>query len=217
MSRPGPTDAAAGRAPRALGAKGEATRQRLLAAAEEIFSVRGYHTASISDITREAGVAQGTFYLYFDSKLAVFQAVVRGISHQLRRATTEAIQAVSDRREAERRGIEAFFQFLQERPNIYRVLREAEFVDPELFQWYYSHMAEGYQRRLAEAQALGQVRQADPEVLAWCLMGISHMLGLRYVVWDGGGADLAHVMQTAMDFLNAGINPEPGRGGDPTR
>lgn len=207
MSRPAPSDPATGRAQRALGAKGEATRQRLLAAAEEVFSASGYHAASIADITRAAGVAQGTFYLYFDSKLAVFQAVVRGISHQLRRATTEAISGVSDRREAERRGIEAFFRFLKERPNIYRVLREAEFVDPDLFRWYYSHMAEGYERRLAEAQGLGQIRQTDPEVLAWCLMGLSHMLGLRYVLWDGGKADLDQVLERAMDFLNHGIDP----------
>ncbi len=207
MSRPGPADTAPDRPQRALGAKGEATRERLLRAAEEVFSIHGYHAASITDITRLAGVAQGTFYLYYDSKLTVFQAVVRGISHELRRTTSEAISGVSDRREAERRGIEAFFRFLRERKNIYRVLREAEFVDPELFQWYYGHMAEGYERRLREAQGLGQVRQVEPEVLAWCIMGLAHMLGLRYVVW-AEDADLDKVLRTAMDFLNHGISPD---------
>ena len=48
------------------------------AAAE--FGERGFHEASISAITRRAGVALGSFYTYFDSKDAVFRALVRDMS-----------------------------------------------------------------------------------------------------------------------------------------
>ncbi len=55
--------------PRSLGprpapprtARGEATRQRLLDAAERLFGTRGFHDTSIVEITREAGVGHGTF------------------------------------------------------------------------------------------------------------------------------------------------------------
>ncbi|HEY6799250.1 MAG TPA: helix-turn-helix domain-containing protein, partial [Agromyces sp.] len=50
-------------------ARGVETRRRLLAAAERVFADHGYHEASVSRITDRAGVGQGTFYLYFDSKL----------------------------------------------------------------------------------------------------------------------------------------------------
>lgn len=197
-----------GRGQRELGAKGEATRQRLMEAAEEIFGTRGYHLTSITDITRRAGVAQGTFYLYFDSKLEIFRALVRDISHRLRRQTTEAIAGASDRREAERRGLQTFFQFLQQHRHLYRLVREAEFVDEELSRWYYQHMAEGYSRRLAEAQALGQVRQMDPEALAWCIMGAAHMLGIRYVLWDEPEA-IDRIFPDVMGFLANGFAPGP--------
>src|SRR6266571_5021245 len=49
-------------------ARGEATRRRILDAAEEVFGEFGYYEASISEITRRAGIAQGTFYIYFHSK-----------------------------------------------------------------------------------------------------------------------------------------------------
>lgn len=200
---------AQGRGQRPLGAKGEATRQRLLAAAEELFGTKGYHATSITDITRQAGVAQGTFYLYFDSKLDIFRAVVRNISQELRRTTTAAIAGARDRREAERLGLAAFLNFIKERRNIYKVVREAEFVDEELFRWYYRSIAEGYRRRLAEAQAAGQIRPLDPEALAWCLMGVAHMVGLRYVLWEPDGDAVDQVFAHVVEFLNRGFQPDP--------
>ena len=61
---------------RPLTKRGEATRRRLLEAAEDVFADLGYHDASIVKITERAHVALGTFYLYFDSKQAIFEALV---------------------------------------------------------------------------------------------------------------------------------------------
>lgn len=47
-------------------------RTRLLDAARRVFGRKGYHPATVDDITREAGVAKGTFYLYFPEKPAIF-------------------------------------------------------------------------------------------------------------------------------------------------
>lgn len=204
------TDEVKGRGQRTLGAKGEATRQRIMEAAEEVFGTRGFHESSITDITQKAGVAQGTFYLYFESKLELFREVVREISKQLRRATTAAIAGISDRREAEREGLKAFFAFLQAHRRIYKVVREAEFVDEELFRWYYQRMAEGYTRRLHTAQSLGQINaELEAEALAWSIMGIAHMLGIRYVLWEEDQERIEAVLAEVMRFMNRGF--EPGR------
>ena len=48
--------------------RGQRTRNKLLDAAEQVFGEQGYEKASIVEITRTAGVAQGTFYVYFESK-----------------------------------------------------------------------------------------------------------------------------------------------------
>jgi AcrR family transcriptional regulator len=61
---------------RELSRKGAATRRRLIDAAEKCFAESGYHDASVVKITEAAGVAQGTFYLYFSSKKEIFDELV---------------------------------------------------------------------------------------------------------------------------------------------
>lgn len=51
-------------------------RALLLQCALEVFAEKGYHAASITDIIKRAGVARGTFYLYFESKRAVFEELI---------------------------------------------------------------------------------------------------------------------------------------------
>jgi AcrR family transcriptional regulator len=54
----------------------EERRAHLLGCALEVFAEKGYHQASISDIIKRAGVARGTFYLYFESKRSVFDQLL---------------------------------------------------------------------------------------------------------------------------------------------
>jgi len=185
--------------------RGKRTRQLLLESAEAAFGSRGYFEASIGDITRRAGVAQGTFYVYFPSKRAIFSELVRERSRDLRRSVQEAVAGLTDRREIERAGFIAFFKFIRRHPAMYRIVRQAEFVDPGLFRWYYRRFAEGYVKGLRDAMRLGQIRRLDPEVLAYCLMGIGDFLGMRWVLWEKNGVRPA-VMDTMMDFMLRGID-----------
>ena len=59
--------------------KGQARKAHLLAAARTVFERRGFLDTRVADIVAEANVAQGTFYTYFDSKEAVFQAVAHAV------------------------------------------------------------------------------------------------------------------------------------------
>ena len=51
-------------------------RQQILNVARDVFAKRGYHAAKIEDIVAAAGVARGTFYLYFEDKRAIFEEIV---------------------------------------------------------------------------------------------------------------------------------------------
>ncbi len=75
---------------RRLQARGARTRAKLLAAAQDVFTDLGYHEASIVKITEAAGVAQGTFYLYFGSKQDVFEEVVLDLNRRVRHYVNEA-------------------------------------------------------------------------------------------------------------------------------
>lgn len=183
--------------------KGERTRARLVAAAEEVFGEGTYDEASIVEITRRAGVSQGTFYLYFPSKLEIFREVVRDLGHQLRTRLALGVEGLTTRAEIERRGLEAFFSFVKERPELYRIIRQSEFVDRDSFKAHYLRLAEGYQAGLAKAMKAGEVRQMDPEVLAYCLMGVSEILGMRWLLWEqtGNGGMPQEIVDDVVTFI----------------
>lgn len=170
---------------RPLTKRGEATRRRLLEAAEVVFAEQGYHEASIVKITERAGIGLGTFYLYFDSKQSIFEALVIDLNRRVRHSMSEAMEGASSRVEAERAGFAGFFRFTAEHPALYRVVREAEFVSPEVLRLHYTRIVEGYEAGLRDAQDVGDVDPAlDPAITAWALMGMGELIGMRFLLWE---------------------------------
>ncbi|OYX39445.1 MULTISPECIES: TetR/AcrR family transcriptional regulator [unclassified Sphingomonas] len=174
--------ASAGKAPRTD--RGRKTLRAILDAAAIEFGEQGFHETSISGITRRAGVALGSFYTYFDSKDAVFRALVRDMSDQVRDHVTPHIRAAPNQIAAERAGLHSFIEFVRGHKEIYRIIDESEFVDPESFRAHYATTAERITQRLQAAAARGEVRGDVSEVHAWAIMGMNVFLGLRYGVWD---------------------------------
>lgn len=209
-------------------ARGSATRQRILEAAEQVFADVGYTEASIVRITEQAGVGQGTFYLYFESKLQVFEELVEDLNRRVRHAMSEAAAGATSRLEAERLGFKGFFEFTAAHPALYRVVREAEFVSPRALRAHYTRIVEGYIEGLSKAHDAGEVT-ADPTVAAWMLMGIGEMIGMRWVLWGDrteaddpsspleGATDLVppHVFDEMMRFIRSGLGgaPQPDQEG----
>lgn len=171
-----------GRPPRR--SKGAETRHRLLESAEKIFAALGYHEASIVKITEAAGVAQGTFYLYFQSKHQIFDEVVADLNHRVRQAMSEASSAAPTRLEAERRGFAAFFRFTAEHPSLYQVMRQAEFVSPHAVRQHYERIIAGYLPSLRRAMESGEIAECDPLVLAWTLSAVGEAVGMRWILWE---------------------------------
>lgn len=169
-------------------ARGTRTRAKLLEAAETVFAEAGYSDASIVRITETAGVAQGTFYLYFSSKLEIFEELVEDLNRRVRHAMTEASAGATTRIESERAGFRGFFEFTAAHPALYRIVREAEFVSPHALRMHYTRIVDGYISGLTTAQEHGEVGDIDPAIVAWILMGIGEMVGMRWVLWGKGDA-----------------------------
>ena len=205
-------------------ARGEETKRKLIEAAEQVFSRVGYADASISRITDAAGIGQGTFYLYFDSKLQIFDELVEDLNHRVRLAMSAASAATENRIDSERAGFRAFFQFTADHPALYRVIREAEFVSPGALRLHYTRIVEGYISGLRAAGAAGEISDIDPTVAAWALMGIGEMIGMRWVLWgdeasggeagEGAAADPfasgtravpEHVFEQMMRFIEGAL------------
>jgi len=174
--------ASAGKEPRT--ARGRRTLRAILDAAAAEFGEKGFHEGSISGITRRAGVALGSFYTYFDSKDDVFRALVRDMSEQVREHVAPVLRAAPDQIAAERAGLLAFIRFARAHKEIYRIIDEAEFVDPDSFRMHYATTAERIGRRLRAAADRGEIRPDVSEIHAWAIMGMNVFLGLRYSVWE---------------------------------
>lgn len=196
--------------PRPATRRGEATLRRLLDAAEREFGEHGFHAASVSAITARAKVSQGTFYIYFPGKDAIYVAVVREIGHALRKHMALAAVQGATPMDAQRAGLEAFLAFVQQHPGMYRIVQEAQFVDEAVFREYYERLAEGFARSLQRNAAAGAFAPGDAQVRAWAIMGLGHFLGLRYCLWQQRLPDPG-VMDAAMDFIGQGMAPRPGK------
>jgi AcrR family transcriptional regulator len=188
-------------------ARGEKTRRRILDAALAEFGSRGFADTGIIEITARAKVALGTFYTYFDSKEEVFRALVRDMSEQVRLAVAPALAEGRGTLDGEKRALAAFIAFVQSHQQVYRIIDEAEFVDPEGFRLHYETTAARIADRLREGVESGLLARAegklDAEVRAWAVMGMNVFLGLRFGVW--GNEDGEEVAAAANRLLEEGL------------
>lgn len=109
--------------------------------------------------------------------------------------------------DVEREGFKAFFDYVCQNKNLYRIIREAESVDLELFIEHYRKIAEGYIKGLKVAMNEGQIRTIEPETVAYCLMGMAEFLGMRWVLWENKLPPKKEV-DAMMDFVFYGIAPK---------
>ena len=197
--------ASEGKAPRT--ARGHRTLRKILDAALEEFGEKGFSEGSIVGITSRARVALGTFYTYFDSKEAVFQELVRDMSAQVRDHVAPVLSEATDTLDGESRALESFLAFVQTHRQVYRIIDEAEFVDPEGFRKHYVTTAERIAARLQAGKDKGEVAAMDSplatEVEAWAIMGMNVFLGLRFGVWGEGSPP--EVTRVANRLLQQGL------------
>lgn len=184
--------------------RGRRTLRKLLDAAAVEFGENGFHAASITGITKRAGTALGSFYTYFDSKDEIFRALVNDLSGKVREAARHARQPDLPALEVERRSLAGFLRFAKENKEIYRIIDESEFVDPEGFRQHYQNTARRIHERLSEGIMKGQLRTDLGEAHAWAIMGMNVFLGLRYSVWSED-ADADTIAEFGNSILRDGI------------
>ena len=185
--------------------RGRRTQRAILDAAAAEFGEKGFHESSIVSITIRAGVALGSFYTYFESKEALFKALVQDMSARVRDHVAPVLaERPRPGVEAEGAALEAFLVFAREHKEIYRIIDEAEFVAPEDWRAHYLNTARRIAERLTAAYGRGELAVEPSEVHAWAIMGMNVFLGLRFGVMDGS-ADLGEVAKAANALLKDGL------------
>lgn len=191
--------------------RGRETLNRILSAAAQVFYEKGYHSASINDITRMAGVASGTFYVYFDGKYTLYKFLLLQCSHMIRKHLHQATKNCKTRHEVERVGMQAWLEFVQKNPYVYHIIWESLYIDKQLFQDYYENFCSAYMQGVEAGKQAGEIRpEIDSEVLAYTLMGASNFLGLNWCLFKDHGVDMSKVTESFMHIITGGIFTESG-------
>jgi AcrR family transcriptional regulator len=183
-------------------ARGEATRQRLVAAARELFGERGYEDTSIEEVLVASGVARGALYHHFQSKAELFDAVAEAVFGEVASLTDEAARDGATPLERLRAGARAWLEIACDRAVQRIVLLDA----PRVLGW-------ARWRALDEQHSLGDLRASvrrlaregrlpseQEEILARMLLAALNEAALFITDADGEAAAL-EAARAAVDVL----------------
>jgi AcrR family transcriptional regulator len=184
--------------------------EEILSAAFRIFSIKGYHNATVDDIAQEAGISKGTCYQYFTGKEDIFIATME---RTLATLLTEAEAAAGETRDAlTRLGIEGL-TFISKYSNLQfmfmGMISEALGGNERLKKKaaeVFGKVAEFLSRDIERGIAEGVFRPTDPTTVAYALLGIAEVVGNRYVVEED--FDVLSFFINLMDFLQHGLYKE---------
>ena len=141
--------------------RGQATRERVLTAAEALFRDAGYDSASMSDVAKSAGVGVGTLYHHFPDKRALLLELIDRIGDRVavQRKSELALEAFlgDDPRAAISRWLQRAHARLRSRPSLYLVMLDLAARDAEVARRY-RRVEEAAIERLADLIELAQRR-----------------------------------------------------------
>lgn len=161
-------------------------RQQILQNARDVFAKRGYHAAKIDDIVAAAGVARGTFYLYFEDKRAIFEEIIDRMFARIGTAIVRVDTEHPTRTVGEqvRDNIRAIVHTLLEDPATTKILlSDAVGLDPTFDRKllsFYEETGRLLESSLADGQSRGIVASGDTRMFA--IMTLGAMKELLYHV-----------------------------------
>lgn len=177
---------------------------KLIEAAEELFTTKGFYQTSISDICKSAKTAVGTFYIYFESKTDIYHYMMDSYEKEIKLRLADAIKNCATRYEKEREGIKCFIKYAVENPNVYNIIWGSLSVDRQLFINYYESFAKSYTKALVTDSE--EITTNDATTVAYMLMGLSNFLGLHAMFENMSDEAIDKLVdETLMPALSNGI------------
>jgi AcrR family transcriptional regulator len=191
-------------------AKREERRQQILLCARDAFAEKGYQAVTVDDVVARADIARGTFYLYFDDKRAVLDALVDDFLARIGACIVgiDIAHAQDSPREQLRQNVERIVGMALSDPAMLKVaLRDATGLDPAFdakIRSFYDALRKLLGESLDEGQQNGIVRKGDREVMVSIGLG-----GLKELVLDAVTGELRRTPEQLVDelmrFLDSGL------------
>jgi len=191
----------------------ERRRERILAAAKRVFAKHGYHATTMADVAKAARLSYGLLYWYYDSKDALFHALMDSEELALRRHIDAAVaenDGGTDSETAFRTSVRATFEFFESDRDAVKLLFRDSFVLGDSFDRHLAGIYEGFigeiEHTIAAGQAAGLVIDAPPRMIAFSVAALISQLALRRLTTDDG-VPASVVADFVVSLLLDGLRP----------
>ncbi len=189
-------------------------RDEIMAAAKKVFARKGFHATTIADIAKEAGLAYGSIYWYFDSKDDLFHALMAVEEYALRTHVAVALAAIGARPESGeapfRTAVQATFEFFEaDKATVKLLLRDAYALGDRFEKQLggiYERFVGDIETVIVAAQKRGDVVVAPPRMVAYTLAALIGQLAHRRLTTDDG-VTAAEVADFVVSLVLNGLRP----------
>ena len=192
------------------------TRDQLMLSAAHLVGEHGYRDTSVQRITADAGVAQGTFYLYFSSRQALFDVLLPHFGLQMLEAVRSRVAGASGFFKIEEIGVRAVLDYLTEHAWFWRLLNEAAAEAPLAWARHHEEVIRRYLKFLKRAQANGELvsyAETEIETLAQLLVAARDYIYRCQLIQHRPGKPIPDsVIRTYRQFIEHGLGrrePDP--------
>lgn len=186
-------------------------RRQILSAAKVVFAEAGYHGASIHAIIERAQIARGTFYLYFESKAAVFDSILDQAMGDLR-ARLHRIEvgqpgAPPPQDQLRDQVIATLEYIVNDRPLATLLLSAGHTPDvdaSERLDMFFTEVRDLLRRALETGMEIGLVRKCQPELVAAAMLGMTRGV-IELLVRQPGTAPVHDVVREMLQVALRGV------------
>jgi TetR/AcrR family transcriptional regulator len=158
-------------------AEAPATARRILAAAEQHFAAQGMAGARTDEIAADAHANKAMLYYYFGSKRRLHRAVLENLLRQLRTRVYGPPARQASPREALRRYVTGYFDFLASHPNYPRLVHREAMEATRNFDWIVREYLRPFHRQVAsaieEGIAAGEFRRVNVDHMVFSILGMT--------------------------------------------
>jgi AcrR family transcriptional regulator len=168
-------------------------RTDILAAAKKVFARKGYHATTIADIAKAAKLSYGSIYWYFDSKDALFHALMEAEGQALRDHVTEAMLTTPARGSPDapfRAAVQTTFEFFEADRALVKLLFRDSYALGDRFEKHLFGIFEAFisdiEKIVADAQQRGLIIEAPPRMVACSVAALVGQIAHRRLVTDDG-------------------------------
>lgn len=193
--------------------KNTGMKRRLLDAAEIVFNDKGYQGARVSDIVGQAGVAQGSFYLHFDNKKAVYLELIDGFFSHLLDETLGQHPVAQMKQPADMHAQihviwSTLILFCRSHPMLTRLVLGAQSAlppeDRERLNQHFESIAETLSHYMRATSSAGLTKPLDADLMGWVVLGMIER-ALYFAVFVAPDADAANLASDLTTFELSGL------------